>query len=93
MDAIDLEFKQLVETMSAEEHAEAVLRAFQSLLDAEKLPPGLERRMIVAQSLGMMICSLPAAWESVQAANPELTNFAQVTGAVRVALGMLFDLT
>jgi hypothetical protein len=92
LDSIDREYQQLMEVMQAEDQAEALLRAVQGLIDAEKLPPGRERRAIVAASLELFIRSLPSAWDSIAEA-PDLTNDLQRIGAVRMALAVLFDLT
>ena len=91
-DSIDTEFRQLMTAMHEQEQAEEVIRAWQVIFDAEKMPAGVEKRKIVAKALGTIILLMPAARECASHANPDMENFAQLAGCVRVALGLLFDL-
>lgn len=91
-DKIDAEFRQLMAAMDAEQEANDLLLAVQMLIHGDKVPPGVERRQFISDALGLLIRSVPAAWESIGAANPDLTNDDQRQGAVQVALAMLLDL-
>lgn len=91
LDTIDGEYRRLMDVMDAEAQANDLLLAVQMLINADKVPSSIERRQLVADALGLLIRSVPAAWESVAAANVALTNDDQRQGAIAVALGMLFD--
>jgi hypothetical protein len=91
MDQIDREYRELMTFMHAEQQVDDLLNAIRMIIAAEKMDEGLVRRQFVADALGQLICSLPAAWASVIEANPELTADYQRQSAIRVALAMLFD--
>jgi hypothetical protein len=88
---IDGEFKMLMDVMDREQQMDDLLVAIKMILESEKMAPGLDRRKMVADALGMLTQALPAAWASVCEANPDLSNDHQRQGAIRVALAMLFD--
>jgi hypothetical protein len=91
VDKIDQEFHELMQFMEAEQAVDDLLLAIKMLIQAEKMDAGLVRRQFVADALGLLIQSLPAAWDSVCEANQDLTNDHQRQGAIRVAMAMLFD--